>query len=166
MNIALVSNQKPILGVIYVPATKVLYVADVINKSAFKAKLETHNTTIDKVLELSEPLQPKAINDHTVRVVASRSHMSLETMDFMETLKVNGQDVEIVSKGSSLKFCLLAEGEADIYPRFAPTMEWDTAAGQAICNAVGIEVISKETDKPMLYNKKNLLNPWFLASAL
>lgn len=166
VNIALVSNQKPILGVIYVPATKVLYVADVNNKNAFKANLESHNTPIHMVLELSEPLQPKAINKHSVRVVASRSHMSQETMDFIETLQVEGKDVEIVSKGSSLKFCLLAEGEADVYPRFAPTMEWDTAAGQAICNAVGIEVISKETDKPLLYNKENLLNPWFLVSAL
>ncbi|MCB0389550.1 MAG: 3'(2'),5'-bisphosphate nucleotidase CysQ, partial [Winogradskyella sp.] len=58
--------------------------------------------------------------------------------------------------------CLVAEGHADVYPRFAPTMEWDTAAGQAICNAVGIEVISKETNKSLMYNKENLLNPWFL----
>lgn len=166
VNIAMVSNQKPILGVIYVPATKVLYVADVIKKIAFKAKLQTHSTTMDRVLELSEPLNPKAIGNNKVRVVASRSHMSQETMDFMETLKADGKEVEIVSKGSSLKFCLLAEGQADVYPRFAPTMEWDTAAGQAICNAVGVEVISKETDKPLLYNKENLLNPWFLVSAL
>ena len=72
------------------------------------------------------------------------------------------EKVDIVSKGSSLKFCLVAEGKADVYPRFAPTMEWDTAAGQAICEAVGLQVISKETDKPLLYNKENLLNPWFI----
>jgi len=88
--------------------------------------------------------------------------MSQETLDYMETLKATGKDVEVVSKGSSLKFCLVAEGNADVYPRFAPTMEWDTAAGQAICNAVGIEVISKETNKSLMYNKENLLNPWFL----
>ena len=74
------------------------------------------------------------------------------------------KEVEIVSKGSSLKFCLVAEGNADVYPRYAPTMEWDTAAGQAICNAVGVNVISKETNQPLLYNKENLLNPWFLVS--
>ena len=90
--------------------------------------------------------------------------MSSETLDFIETLKVQGKSVEVVSKGSSLKFCLVAEGNADIYPRFAPTMEWDTAAGQAICNAVGINVISKATDKSLLYNKENLLNPWFIVS--
>ena len=164
VNIALAVNQIPVMGVIYVPATKVLYVADVNSKTAFKATLETHITNIEEVLELITPLEPNAIDDKMIRVVGSRSHMSQETVDFTDSLKSQGKTVEIVSKGSSLKFCLLAEGLADVYPRFAPTMEWDTAAGQAICNAVGIEVISKETNKPLLYNKENLLNPWFLVS--
>jgi 3'(2'), 5'-bisphosphate nucleotidase len=90
--------------------------------------------------------------------------MSQETLDFIDRLKQTGKEIEIVSKGSSLKFCLVAEGNADVYPRYAPTMEWDTAAGQAICNAVGIEVISKLTNQSLLYNKENLLNPWFLVS--
>lgn len=166
VNIALVTNQKPILGVIYVPATKVLYVADTVQEIAFKAVLQSHSTNIDEVLELFQTLQPKLQNDHSVRVVGSRSHMSQETLDFIEVLKSNGKAVEIVSKGSSLKFCLLAEGQADVYPRFAPTMEWDTAAGHAICNAVGINVISQQTNKSLLYNKEDLLNPWFLASTL
>ena len=80
----------------------------------------------------------------------------------MSSLSEVYEEVDIVSKGSSLKFCLVAEGTADVYPRFAPTMEWDTAAGQAICEAVGLQVISKETDQPLLYNKENLLNPWFI----
>jgi len=88
--------------------------------------------------------------------------MNDATQNFVESLKDSKSNVEIVSKGSSLKFCLVAEGKADVYPRFAPTMEWDTAAGQAICEAVGLDVISKETDKPLLYNKENLLNPWFI----
>ena len=88
--------------------------------------------------------------------------MNEDTKNFVASLEQPGVNVEIVSKGSSLKFCLVAEGKADVYPRFAPTMEWDTAAGQAICEAVGLEVISKETDRPLLYNKENLLNPWFL----
>ena len=79
-------------------------------------------------------------------------------------MRKEGKNVEVVSKGSSLKFCLVAEGLADVYPRFAPTMEWDTAAGQAICNAVGIDVISQETNESLLYNKESLLNPWFLVS--
>ena len=80
--------------------------------------------------------------------------MSQETLDFVETIKNEGKEVEVVSKGSSLKFCLVAEGNADVYPRFAPTMEWDTAAGQAICNAVGIDVISKETNNHFYIIKK------------
>ena len=164
VNIALVENGKPQLGVIYVPATKVIYFADVLKGEAFKTELTSHETSVEEVLNRAVPLQPKQGNSDPIQVVGSRSHMSQETLDFIEALKQTGKDVEIVSKGSSLKFCLVAEGNADVYPRYAPTMEWDTAAGQAICNAVGIEVISKETNKPLLYNKENLLNPWFLVS--
>jgi 3'(2'), 5'-bisphosphate nucleotidase len=73
--------------------------------------------------------------------------------------------VEIVSKGSSLKFCLVAEGEAHIYPRYAPTMEWDTAAGHAICQAAGVQVIDVTTNEPLKYNKENLLNPYFIVQS-
>ena len=163
VNIALVNNGKPELGVIYVPATKTLYFANVLENQAFKSELKSHDTTLEEVLDSAKPLQTKE-STNAVEVVGSRSHMSQETLDFVEGLKASGKEVEIVSKGSSLKFCLVAEGQADIYPRFAPTMEWDTAAGQAICNAVGVEVISKETNQPLLYNKENLLNPWFIVS--
>ncbi|WP_037348834.1 3'(2'),5'-bisphosphate nucleotidase CysQ [Sediminibacter sp. Hel_I_10] len=164
VNIALIKDGKPELGVIYVPATKILYYADVATQKAYKAELSSHLTPMHDILERSKVLQPKPDHEQTVEVVGSRSHMSQETLDYVEGLKKAGKSVDIVSKGSSLKFCLVAEGSADVYPRFAPTMEWDTAAGQAICNAVGIEVISKETDQPLLYNKHNLLNPWFLVS--
>ncbi|WP_416236485.1 3'(2'),5'-bisphosphate nucleotidase CysQ [Xanthomarina sp. F1114] len=164
VNIALITNGKPVLGVIYVPATKTIYFADVEKNSAFKGELDSHNITIEKVLEVSKPLQPKNGNSKTIEVVGSRSHMNQDTLDFVDSLKAEGKEVKIVSKGSSLKFCLVAEGNADVYPRFAPTMEWDTAAGQAICNAVNIEVISKETNKPLVYNKENLLNSYFLVS--
>ncbi|MBR9844587.1 MAG: 3'(2'),5'-bisphosphate nucleotidase CysQ [Algicola sp.] len=163
VNIALVKNGKPELGVIYVPATKTLYFADVTGQHAYKSELKSHNTTIENVLQNAEKLKSKTITNK-IEVVGSRSHMSQETLEFVEALKASGNEVEIVSKGSSLKFCLVAEGRADIYPRFAPTMEWDTAAGQAICNAVGVEVISKETNQSLLYNKENLLNPWFIVS--
>jgi len=162
VNIALVTDGKPDLGVIYVPASKVLYFADVVNNQGYKAELNNHDTNIEEVLEKSKPLLPKSGNTELVQVVGSRSHMSQETLDYVEKLKKSGKNVEIVSRGSSLKFCLVAEGNADVYPRFAPTMEWDTAAGQAICNAVGIEVISNQTNQPLRYNKENLLNPWFL----
>jgi len=164
VNIALVENGKPKLGVIYVPATKTIYFADVDKQLSFKTELESHNTTIYEVLNGAKVLKPKTGNTNLIQVVGSRSHMNKETLDFVEQLKQSGKEVEIVSKGSSLKFCLVAEGNADIYPRFAPTMEWDTAAGQAICNAVGIDVISKQTNNSLLYNKEDLLNPWFLVS--
>ncbi len=164
VNIALISKGIPVLGVIYVPATKTLFTADVKKMEAFKTKLKSHNSTLEEVYKESERLQPRETKDNSFRVVGSRSHMSQETLDFVEDLKNEGNEVEIVSKGSSLKFCLVAEGMADVYPRFAPTMEWDTAAGQAICNAVGIKVISEETKESLLYNKENLLNPWFLVS--
>ncbi len=163
VNIALVTNGNPVLGVIYVPVSKTLYFANVEKMQGYKAVLEYHDTDIEIVLEKSIQLAPKK-GSNQMQVVGSRSHMSQETLDFVEKLKSTGKEVEIVSKGSSLKFCLVAEGNADVYPRFAPTMEWDTAAGQAICNSVGIDVISEETKEPLLYNKENLLNPWFLVS--
>ena len=140
VNIALVKNQRPVLGVIYVPAIKTIYFANVATKEAFKSELSSHNTSVNEVHTKAVELQPKQ-EENIIQVVGSRSHMSPETLEFMETLKDEGKEVEVVSKGSSLKFCLVAEGNADVYPRFAPTMEWDTAAGQAICNAVGIQVI-------------------------
>ncbi len=162
VNIALVTNGKVELGVIYVPVTKTIYVANVSKKQAFKAQLNSHDASIEDVINVAEKLNPKEAKSNPVQVVGSRSHMSSETLDFIETIKKQGQQVEVVSKGSSLKFCLVAEGNADVYPRFAPTMEWDTAAGQAICNAVGLSVISSDTNKTLLYNKENLLNSYFV----
>jgi len=164
VNIALVENGKPVFGVIYVPASKTLFYGEVSTKKAFKAELETHKVLIETILGLRKTIAPKSNESNLMEVVGSRSHMNQETLDYVEKLKSEGKEVEIVSKGSSLKFCLVAEGQADVYPRFAPTMEWDTAAGQAICNAAGIKVISQETQEPLLYNKENLLNPWFLVS--
>lgn len=164
VNIALVSNGMPELGVIYVPVTRILYYADVLSKEAYKVTLDSHDATLDTVIKSAEVLQPKVMTSEIVKVVGSRSHQNSDTLDFIEYIKNSGTNVEVISKGSSLKFCLLAEGLADIYPRFAPTMEWDTAAGHAICKAVGISVISKETNKELQYNKENLLNPWFVAA--
>ena len=132
-------------------------------QQAYKSELSAYNASISDVCQRAQPLKTK-IRTTALEVVGSRSHMSAETLDFIQELKDSGNEVSIVSKGSSLKFCLVAEGKADIYPRFAPTMEWDTAAGQAICNAVGVAVISEATKKPLLYNKENLLNPWFVVS--
>jgi len=162
VNIALVKNGRPVLGVVYVPVTKTVYFADVMNQKGYKAILDSHDTRVEDILKKAIPLKPKRRHSRSIQIVGSRSHMNRETLDYVETLKVDGKEVEIVSTGSSLKFCLVAEGKADIYPRFAPTMEWDTAAGQAICESVGIDVISIETKESLLYNKENLLNPWFI----
>lgn len=164
VNIALITNGKPDLGVIYVPAAKTIYFADVIKRAAYKTTLNSHDVSVDTVIQKASILQPKKTISNSVQVVGSRSHMSIETLNYIEKLKQSGKNVEIVSKGSSLKFCLVAEGNADVYPRFAPTMEWDTAAGQAICNAVEIEVISNKSNKPLQYNKEDFLNPWFLVT--
>ncbi len=165
VNIALIENKKPLLGVIYAPTTKTLFFGDVTTKTAYKAKLNRHDSSISEVLNNTLPLkQGKKISD-TIRVVSSRSHLNDDTKNFIETLKSKNKNIKIISKGSSLKFCLIADGEADIYPRYAPTMEWDTAAGHAICNAVNIEVISLDTNKAMLYNKENLLNSKFIVSS-
>lgn len=164
VNIALVKSGNPLLGVIYVPVAKTIYFSDNELGKSFKAQLNSHEIEIEEVIEFSEELNPLKVENNVVRVVGSRSHMSQETLDYVSEIKAEGKEVEIVSKGSSLKFCLVAEGYADVYPRFAPTMEWDTAAGQAICNAIGIDVISNETNQQLLYNKENLLNPWFLVA--
>ncbi|MDJ0646945.1 MAG: 3'(2'),5'-bisphosphate nucleotidase CysQ [Flavobacteriaceae bacterium] len=164
VNIALVENGKPILGIIYVPVKKTLYFGNVKSKASFRKVLSDPKESVDAILDEAEPIQYRAAQSNLIRVVASRSHMNQETENFIANLTAENKKVEIISQGSSLKFCLVAEGNADIYPRFAPTMEWDTAAAQAICNAIGVHVISQETKKPLIYNKENLLNPWFLVS--
>lgn len=161
VNIALVSNQQPIFGVIYVPATQELFVGNVDVDTSIKLQLENHYFSSDLLGSAEEIQADKAISS-VVKVVGSRSHMNEDTLHFVEALKAQQKEVEIVSKGSSLKFCLVAEGKAHVYPRFAPTMEWDTAAGHAICKAVGVSVIDQATNQEMRYNKENLLNNYFL----
>ena len=98
-------------------------------------------------------------------VVASRSHLNADTEAFIKNLEtLHPEGIDVVSAGSSLKFCLVAEGKADYYPRFAPTMEWDTAAGHAICQAAGASVC-QANGEPLRYNRENLLNPYFLVKA-
>lgn len=162
VNIALVEEGRPVLGVIYVPVSKELYYGDVRQGKAWKVTVEDEAYVDQFLIEENEIFPSNNDVKDIIRVVGSRSHMNDDTMNYVEGLKQEYDSVEIVSKGSSLKFCLVAEGKADVYPRFAPTMEWDTAAGQAICEAVGISVIDKGTNKPMVYNRKNLLNNYFI----
>ncbi|MBT8271050.1 MAG: 3'(2'),5'-bisphosphate nucleotidase CysQ [Bacteroidia bacterium] len=162
VNIALVTDGVPGLGVIYVPVSRMLYLGNAEDKKAYSCRINEGHESLNSILAGCKPLRPREEDPDPIKVVGSRSHMNDTTKEFIELLGGTGKMTEIVSKGSSLKFCLLAVGEADIYPRFAPTMEWDTAAGHAICSALGINVISQETGEELLYNKRNLLNPWFL----
>jgi 3'(2'), 5'-bisphosphate nucleotidase len=118
-------------------------------------------TQIEDFTKDENKLPIEELKDEFV-VVASRSHLSDETSDFIENLKKKHNKVTTTSMGSSLKLCLVAEGKANIYPRFAPTMEWDTAAGQAIVQASGKIVKDYKTRAPLRYNKKSLLNNWFI----
>ncbi len=162
VNIALIENGIPIAGIIYVPVRKELYVGQ---KGVGAYKLESTEPsakiTWDELQASGIPL-PAGQADRPFMVVGSRSHMSPETETFIDTLKQKHGEVDIVSMGSSLKICLVAEGVADVYPRFAPTMEWDTAAGHGIALGAGCQVIDHSTGQPMRYNKENLLNNWFI----
>ncbi len=149
VNIALIEDQRPVLGVIYSPVTKNMYYAAK-GLGAFR-----------KVNNKEEKL-PLARKHTKFTVVASRSHMSSETYAYIEELKKRHGDIELISTGSSVKICLVAEGSADCYPRFGPTMEWDTASGQAIAECAGKEFIDISTGKPMTYNRENLLNNSFV----
>ena len=162
VNIALISNNIPVFGVIYVPVTRELYIGDVKKRKSIKLKLDQAHNLPRSLDGHAVVLSPKPPASTEIRVVGSRSHMNKETEEFIEGLKSKYSSVKIVSKGSSLKFCLMAEGLADVYPRFAPTMEWDTAAGQAICEAIGLEVISRDTGKSLRYNRVDMRNGHFL----
>ena len=159
VNIALVENQKPILGVIYAPALSLLYFSEE-NFGSYKLDLNV-STSID--LDFNKALKLPIIKNETkYSVLTSRSHLDKETLSYIENLKNIRPNVESIAIGSSLKFCLLAEGTADCYPRFSPCMEWDTAAGQIICKGAGFELIDQTTNTEMLYNREDLLNNSFV----
>ncbi|MGB5943431.1 MAG: 3'(2'),5'-bisphosphate nucleotidase CysQ [Leeuwenhoekiella sp.] len=160
VNIALIKTGVPVLGVIYVPVLQELFYASEAIGS-FKAKDVVVSSTVDKAREKGEKL-PLDINKEHYTAVASKSHLSPETVDYIKTLEEEHGEVAMISKGSSLKLCMVAEGQADCYPRFAPTMEWDTAAGSAICKYAGKTVTDWETKEEMVYNREQLLNNWFL----
>lgn len=150
-NIALVKNGEVILGVVGIPVLKEIYWA-IRGNGAYLFK----NGTQTKIEAGTFKSSDKGLN-----MVCSRSHLNEETKAFLE----NYDTPNLVSRGSALKFLLLAKGEAHIYPRIAPTMEWDTAAAQVILEEAGGEVLVFDTDKPLRYNRENLLNPSFVAKA-
>ena len=161
VNIALIHNGNPIMGVIYVPVKKELYFA-LDGLGSYKISDFTDEISdLEELISFSEKLPIKNSRD-TYIIVGSRSHMSSETEQFFEEKKKEYGKVEVMAVGSSLKLCMVAEGKADAYPRYAPTMEWDTGAGDAICRMAGFQVVQYNSNKPVEYNKEDLLNPWFL----
>lgn len=155
VNIALIEAGVPVMGVIYVPAMQKLYYGST-DDGAHMAQVKDHSV-IGEAVKI-----PVSGGRDVWTVVASRSHMSPETQDYISAMEKEHGEVHAISAGSSLKICLVAEGRADIYPRFAPTMEWDTAAGHAIARAAGHDIYEGLTDTPLKYNKEDLHNPWFV----
>ena len=164
VNIALIHKDTPVLGVVYAPALGDMYWA-VKGKGAYKVEFRVQSSEFRKELLKNAsalPLNPESRTPNSLVIVASKSHLSEETQEFIDHLTFNIQHPTFISKGSSLKLVMVAEGSADIYPRLAPTMEWDTAAADAIVRESGKMTYQFENDTPVVYNKENLLNPWFV----
>lgn len=162
VNIALIKAGVPIMGVVYAPVIEALYFASE-EEGAYKCESVNTSTSLDEISKNSVKLvNPKIPVKTKLTIVASKSHLSQETQDFIDSMKQIYKEVELISKGSSLKLCMVAEGSANVYPRFAPTMEWDTAAGHAVCRIAGYQVNEYPVGTPLRYNKENLLNPWFI----
>jgi 3'(2'), 5'-bisphosphate nucleotidase len=165
VNIALIRNDRPVMGVVLLPVKDILYFAAE-GTGAFKlsgtSKIKNGIRLEDIKREAIRLTAKSKTAKRPYTVIASRSHMSDETSSFIDAIRNEYGEIEIIPAGSSLKFCLVAEGTADVYPRFGPTMEWDTAAGQAVVELAGGTVLNHETDLPLRYNRENLLNPWFI----
>ena len=152
VNIALVENGVPTLGFVYAPAIDVMY---------YGAKGDGSYKIMDGRNVKISPCPPYT-EKNEIRIVGSRSHMSHETMDFIKALELQGKRIEFITSGSSLKLCMVADGTADVYPRFGPTMEWDTGAAHAVALYAGKDVTNAHTKQSLVYNKENLLNPSFI----
>jgi 3'(2'), 5'-bisphosphate nucleotidase len=183
VNIAIIRARRPIAGVVYLPDKDGLYFASGqigsyrvkdFRGTGFLSGLSDANDRLiamsendagqklQDLIALSDKLPVGLSSGRPFTIVGSRSHATPELEAFVEEKRREYGQVEFVSAGSSLKLCLVAEGRADIYPRTGPTMEWDTAAGQAIAEFSGARVFKYGTEEPLDYNKENLLNPWFV----
>lgn len=164
VNIALIHNSQPIFGVVYAPVPGIMYWGSAAGsyRLAIQGNEKFEFLGYSQVLEKAEQLPLRRLHDGFL-VLGSRSHMNAETESFIEQLKKKYPGLSFISRGSSLKFCTLAEGAADIYPRFSPTMEWDTAAGHAVAHFAGCTVVQANNGLPVTYNKPSLLNPNFVA---
>ncbi|MFH2095303.1 MAG: 3'(2'),5'-bisphosphate nucleotidase CysQ [Bacteroidota bacterium] len=164
VNIALISNKKPVAGVIFIPVLSKLYFGSDSTGSFLLEDIKgLKGMSADAMMKAAKQLPHRMPPDDRFIIVASRSHMNKETEQFIEMYRAHFPVTELISCGSSLKICLIAEGYAHIYPRFGPTMEWDIAAGHAIAKAAGCFFTGINGDK-MCYNKESLLNPFFIVS--
>ena len=154
VNIALVSHGDPVRGIVYAPARQRLFY----NNENGEAVEEIGFSSVSEMGSIKKI--ETAFSDNTaLKVVASKSHRDKKTDQYISKYSCK----EFVSAGSSLKFCFIAAGEADFYPRFGPTMEWDTAAGHSVLSAAGGRVLQAENKKPLMYGKPNFRNPHFIA---
>lgn len=160
VNIALIEKNRPVAGIIYVPVSRTLYAGDV-KQGAWKLEKVEEEISFEDLKNEGEKLPVNGKN-RSFTLVGSRSHANEATKAYIEKRKKEHEHIDIISKGSSLKICMVAEGMADEYPRFGPTMEWDTAAGHAIANAAGKKLYQTNLQNELAYNKENLLNPFFI----
>ncbi len=156
VNIALVVNGEPTRGIVYAPARQRLFYTDA-NGEAVE---EMAYFSVSKLGSIKK-IKTASSDNTALKVVASKSHRDKKTDEYISKYQCK----ELVSAGSSLKFCLIAAGEADLYPRFGPTMEWDTAAGHAVLSAAGGSVFQAEDKRPLKYGKQNYKNPFFIAAS-
>jgi 3'(2'), 5'-bisphosphate nucleotidase len=152
INIAMVYKSKPLFGLIYTPIKETAYF-NIPREGVFK-------TVAGGTIQEVKPNYKRESGQ--IILIGSRSHGREELQAFTDTMKDKYSKVDLISAGSALKFCLLVEGQADIYPRFTPTMEWDTAAGHALIKEIGKETYLMDSNKILTYNKENLKNPWFI----
>jgi len=163
INIALIDQAQPVLGVVFAPAKGLLYYA-LSGFGAYRFSLGkdiNEYDSLEDVLAVSQKLPVIEVNDPLV-VSASRSHKDENLKTYLENLKNSGYKTKVISAGSSLKLCMVAEGTADIYPRFGPTMEWDIAAGHCVVKESLARVLTGE-NCDLAYNKKTLKNDSFIA---
>jgi 3'(2'), 5'-bisphosphate nucleotidase len=163
VNIALIDKDRPVLGVIFAPVLNLMYFGSDAGGAFRKQNFSGDVGDVPERMKDAERIYAWH-GSRVYTVVASRSHFSMETEEYVTQLKKYHPDLQFASRGSSLKLCLIAEGSADIYPRLGPTYEWDTGAGQALVQAAGGTVLVCNETYPLKYNKPEILNPWFIAS--
>lgn len=164
VNIALILDSHPHIGVVYVPAQRRLYFGDPLLGAYRVDDISewSEEERLPNLLQSAHRLPLPQPEGRPFTIVASRSHITPETEQYIDEARQEHGEVNLLSCGSSLKLCAVAEGSADAYPRYAPTMEWDTAAGHAVVACSGKWVFQAGTDHPLEYNKEDLHNPWFL----